>query len=606
MKQAEFVITNDSLKQFIDVPENPTRELIIPDGVKRIDCKFYNNISLRKVAMPDSVEYGGWATFELCKNLREVRLSAKMDSINRRMFAETALEEVEIPENVKTIGNQAFEGCKNLRKVIIHSKDVTVSATAFFLSPKVVVYCHSELCERLHFTLNRTCFPLDQLCTETVKTRYYENDTFIDSYPIGEPVLKPATYKTIIGGKELKVRIKAESCFDREFDNGTIYYSFDEVREHFISKEETLEEYDRLYPDSTGDGFIQVTARLDDGASHIDKQIADGRMRFLLNVFRGLNDAAIAEKLSDFAQKKKNGYFSASGYTRVANAGVANRDLMIPEIVAKAKDETTLEVFAKQMTYSPEEIEKLKDDFLSSTFASTASENSEKIQNSPAAETFVSEIRCGNVSLPLLLIKTSDGKCVLKVCPERAPESFDFICGSPESGYDVNTELIRDSVISDGLSAVVIFDLPKDVAKSFKIIKLFYDYYRSSGSKKAFDAFVDGQFGYVNRTNPERARLSLDDVFDPAERIDSCVFAVLGSYEALIKGHTRYAQKIADELPRKSNGTLNRSGGGKGTNITDESEARNMGVIAYLSGRATADRELAIEFSCIPEWGRII
>lgn len=536
----DFVIENGRLKEYT----GQERNLVIPDGVERIDCRFYKNLALRKVIIPDSVFDGGYQTFMDCLYLREVKLSEKMDEIRRCMFKNTALESVVVPKKIERIENNAFADCKFLRKVIFLADYLEVNVSAFRNSPNVVIFCKKNMCHRLSLALNRPCHPLEDLGDDIA---YYEDEAYMKAFPAGKPIEKASSFKVQVDGKDLTVRIKAESCLESEFNaKANRWYTFAEVFENYVSREEALEEYYREDPNCRSDGFLYVEPRLRDGASTIPSSEVEERVCFLKSVYRGLNNQEAAQKLAEYAPKKKNGFFYAAVYTRIACAGIANKDLKIPEIVAKAKDEKTLEVYVKSMEYTLEEVGKLNTGFLTSFSDKSGSEPilTEKKPAGLAGESIMSEIRYGSFTFPITLFQDADGEFKHKACG-RSLESFSFVEGTPKSGYDIHIEdNLHDNVISQGISFSVSIDI--HVNNSLSELARLYEYYHSKRDNKDFESFK-ASFNSFSWW----AKSDLDNVVDSDDRIEACVIATLCCWEVAMKNFARYAQAIADDRIQK-------------------------------------------------------
>ena len=533
----DFVIENGRLKEYT----GQERNLVIPDGVERIDCRFYKNLALRKVIIPDSVFDGGYQTFMDCLYLREVNLSEKMVNISRCMFQNTALESVVVPKKIEKIGDHAFADCKILRKVIFLADYLEVSVAAFRNSPNVVIFCKKNMCRRLSWAVNRPCYPLEDLGDNIP---YYEDEAYMKAFPVGKPIEKVSTFKVQVGGKDLTVRIKPESCVESGFNaKSNQWYTFAEVFENYVSKEEALEECYKEDPNCSGDGIMYVKPRLRDEASSIPSSEFEERVCFLKSVYRRLNNQETAQKLAEYAPKKKNGFFSTSGYSRIACAGVANKSLQIPEIVAKAKDEETLEVYVKSIEFTLEEVGKLNTGFLTFSSDKSGSEPilTEKKPSEFVGESILSEIRCGSFTFPITLSRDDDGAYRHKACG-RALESFPFIKGAPKSGYDVLMENdLHDNVISQGISFSVSIDLQVGVENSWRQLALISEYYHSKRDNKDFESFKSSLYEFTWWEKSD-----LDDIVNPDDRLEACVIAILCCLEAVMKNHARYAQVIAD------------------------------------------------------------
>lgn len=111
------------------------KEFKIPDGVEVVEASFYNNGTLERFIMSDTVvELNGFC--ERCWCLKEIKLSKSLttlacsfrgcglvtvaipdlvQAIGDLCFADNdCLQTVRIPASVKYIGDACFEGCTNL------------------------------------------------------------------------------------------------------------------------------------------------------------------------------------------------------------------------------------------------------------------------------------------------------------------------------------------------------------------------------------------------------------------------------------------------------------------------------------------------------------
>ena len=93
------------------------REVVIPDGVRRIGtCWFYDSL-VESVTIPASVREIGSSAFLGCRNLKNVSISEGLEKIERSAFTKSGLEEVELPNTLKEIQQDVFRECGSLRVV---------------------------------------------------------------------------------------------------------------------------------------------------------------------------------------------------------------------------------------------------------------------------------------------------------------------------------------------------------------------------------------------------------------------------------------------------------------------------------------------------------
>lgn len=103
-------------------------ELHLPDSVKTIGEKAFQNTALRSVDMPESLETIGASAFE-GSSVTSVVIPEGTTEIADAAFLNTALESVVIPESVTSIGNMAFANTKLTSvKLPEHLKQLGVGA----------------------------------------------------------------------------------------------------------------------------------------------------------------------------------------------------------------------------------------------------------------------------------------------------------------------------------------------------------------------------------------------------------------------------------------------------------------------------------------------
>lgn len=109
----------------------------IPDSVTEIDQFAFSGCeSLTEISLPDSVKntgkYAGRNVFSECSNLKRVRLSSSMESIDSSMFSNCSrLDNVVIPDSVKSIEDNAFRKCGSLTNVYIPNSVTDIYKNAF-------------------------------------------------------------------------------------------------------------------------------------------------------------------------------------------------------------------------------------------------------------------------------------------------------------------------------------------------------------------------------------------------------------------------------------------------------------------------------------------
>ena len=99
---------------------------------------YWNSISeiptITELTIPSSIEFMGSRAISNCINLRSVKISENLKSIESYMFAGCdGLTEVTLPKSIEKINTGAFNGCIALEKVNFESNIKHIDGNAFFL-----------------------------------------------------------------------------------------------------------------------------------------------------------------------------------------------------------------------------------------------------------------------------------------------------------------------------------------------------------------------------------------------------------------------------------------------------------------------------------------
>ena len=103
-------------------------EVVLPDGVYRVDQAFRDCINLKKIVFPDSlythgIDYKGeviTAICDGCTSLTEVRLPVGMTRLPESFFRNCVnLQSVELPRGMSSIYTGAFDGCAGLKTLVL-------------------------------------------------------------------------------------------------------------------------------------------------------------------------------------------------------------------------------------------------------------------------------------------------------------------------------------------------------------------------------------------------------------------------------------------------------------------------------------------------------
>ena len=155
-------------------------EIILPDGIQKIEPRAFFNTGLKSIVLPDSITEIGENVFDRCSALTQVKLSNSLKKIPKEAFNKCenlisiiipesveeieeyaffccrALSEIIIPESVKRIGKYAFTSCTGLTKAIVKNPQTVFQEKAFancgnladtnglVIINNVLLYCANE------------------------------------------------------------------------------------------------------------------------------------------------------------------------------------------------------------------------------------------------------------------------------------------------------------------------------------------------------------------------------------------------------------------------------------------------------------------------------
>ena len=110
------------------------------------DCCFWNNLKLKTIIIPNSVNIIGESAFKLCCNLSSIVLSSNLELIGASAFYGcTNLRQISFPDSTTKIGPYSFGSCKKLNSIKLNQIE-TIGMGAFsfctalntvYASPKV-------------------------------------------------------------------------------------------------------------------------------------------------------------------------------------------------------------------------------------------------------------------------------------------------------------------------------------------------------------------------------------------------------------------------------------------------------------------------------------
>ncbi len=166
-------------------------EVTVPDAFMGIPVKvigeyaFFENETLAKIILPDSIIVIGKGAFQDCKKLTEAVLGNKVEVISHGAFRDSALEKINVPDSVATIeryafyrthitemvlpanlsvvGKYAFYGCEKLTSVTLCPRLSNISEYAFSACTSLKKVVITDRVERIGDFCFAECTSLEKI-----------------------------------------------------------------------------------------------------------------------------------------------------------------------------------------------------------------------------------------------------------------------------------------------------------------------------------------------------------------------------------------------------------------------------------------------------------
>lgn len=106
----------------------------VPDSVTDIqDYAFASNINLKRIKLPETLQYLGTNVFFNCQSLESIELPASLKKIDSFAFCASGLKSITIPESdtLTSLPQFAFYQCPNLEEVILPVTMTNIPDDAF-------------------------------------------------------------------------------------------------------------------------------------------------------------------------------------------------------------------------------------------------------------------------------------------------------------------------------------------------------------------------------------------------------------------------------------------------------------------------------------------
>ena len=187
--------------------------------------------------------------------------------------------------------------------------------------------------------------------------------------PKSTPMPKKKTLIVNVDGVDITVILKGGKAIENKFDSlvELAGYTLETAQYYWLSRSEAIELAYKKDPNDHYGIEEHTFAKMSDDAPYADEKIIKMRVDFLRDVYKLIaNDNALIW-IAHAAEKKKNKTLYKGRYVNIAFSGLlTSYDYNAIEIVAKAKDDNTLEIYPETRAFSQEEYEKIENDIFSS------------------------------------------------------------------------------------------------------------------------------------------------------------------------------------------------------------------------------------------------
>ena len=356
-------------------------------------------------------------------------------------------------------------------------------------------------------------------------------------------------------------------------------YTLETAQYYWLTRSEAIE---LAYKEDPNDhyGIKENTyACMHGDAPRADKKTVKERIAFLKDVYKLLANDNALKSIAYAAEKKKNKTLYKGRYVHVAFSGLIS-DYDAIEIVAKAKDDATLEVYPDTRAFSQENYEKIENDI----FASAAKDYTildKAFDTTVLAESIAkSEKESNTVKFIVnnkeydVLVENKNGLVVKGIKRDFPIAEIPYISGDETNGFTVNPIILQRPDIRAGeypISLDLLLNGLESTLESYKVFAEFvnakkYKKYRPHCQKNIWN-IKKSHDQYENY--PENFFLLIETIFGRqklAFRYMDClagqtIFECLSAIKYINEMSDDDFQKLVNTFPLKKNGYLSVYGG---------------------------------------------
>lgn len=294
-------------EQEITIPSTINGCKVVSVGSHRVFGK-----NLKKIIIPDTVDYISQYAFQDCSNLKSVVIPDSVKEIGEGAFRFTALEEINIPKSVEKLGKYLFIGCLSLKKINVDKLNKNYSSLDGVLFDKNKTKLISCPCafDKEEYELPNT--------VKTIGDSSFDNVSKMRILTLGQSV-ESIGYNAVYNCDNLlSVKILNPNC---EFDWDSIYTSYwTKYNQVYIIgyKNSTAQEFVNSEKCESNVLFADISEDDCKNKNHKFSEYTDNNTVYNFCVYCGCEKPSV--KFEDLQNKYYSAYTDYVLYTSVYNS----------------------------------------------------------------------------------------------------------------------------------------------------------------------------------------------------------------------------------------------------------------------------------------------
>jgi hypothetical protein len=172
---------------------NKIVNLIIPDGITRINSFAFSFCDFESIKLPNTVKSIGIDAFAYSDNLAEIHFSEELEIIEQGAFYScNGLNSISLPNSVTTLHGGAFYNCNNLKTVTLGCNIDSIGPNCFNSYELMDIYCYTVDVPQTDTTLESpfrsgTTLHVPEEALEEYKSALYPWNELYDIVAIEKP-----------------------------------------------------------------------------------------------------------------------------------------------------------------------------------------------------------------------------------------------------------------------------------------------------------------------------------------------------------------------------------------------------------------------------------